>query len=39
MIAGIFQEGATTMHLSRGLGEMMPIRWRCRPEITKVILE
>ena len=39
MIAGIYDKPPTVLHLSRGLGVMSPLRWRCRPEMTKIVLE
>jgi predicted MPP superfamily phosphohydrolase len=35
---GSFHEGATTLHVSRGLSAERPLRWNCPPEITKVVL-
>ena len=35
--SGVFQKSKTTMHVSRGLSAMMPLRWNCRPEITCVV--
>ncbi|MFP6575987.1 MAG: metallophosphoesterase [Pirellulaceae bacterium] len=34
--AGCFQQGVTTMHVSRGAGGLAPLRWNCRPEITQL---
>jgi predicted MPP superfamily phosphohydrolase len=31
---GLFEEGPTTLYVSRGLGGEQPLRWRCRPEVT-----
>jgi predicted MPP superfamily phosphohydrolase len=31
---GLFDEGPTTLYVSRGLGGEQPLRWRCRPEVT-----
>jgi predicted MPP superfamily phosphohydrolase len=36
--AGTFQRGRTVMHVSRGLGQIAPLRFRCPPEITKLVL-
>jgi uncharacterized protein len=36
--AGVFSAAHTVMHVSRGLGVMFPVRWRCPAEITKLIL-
>ena len=35
---GTFQEGATVMHVSRGLAGEVPLRYNCRPEVTLVVL-
>ncbi len=35
---GTFQEGPTVLHVSRGLGGEQPLRYNCRPEVTKLIL-
>ena len=34
--SGCFQQGVTTMHVSRGAGGLAPLRWNCRPEITQL---
>jgi predicted MPP superfamily phosphohydrolase len=36
--SGLFDLPPTLMHVGRGLGQMAPIRWGCRPEITKLVL-
>ena len=36
--AGTFQLGRTVMHVSRGLGQIAPLRFGCPPEITKLVL-
>ena len=36
--SGLFDLPPTVMHVGRGLGQMAPIRWGCRPEITKLVL-
>ena len=36
--SGLFDLPPTIMHVGRGLGQMAPIRWGCRPEITKLVL-
>lgn len=36
--SGIFWESPTLMHVSRGLAGEHPLRWRCLPEITRVVL-
>ncbi|MFO0979872.1 MAG: metallophosphoesterase [Planctomycetaceae bacterium] len=33
-VAGLFELGSLTLHVSRGLGAKDPLRWRCRPEMT-----
>ena len=35
---GFFQRGSTWMHVSRGLGAKIPLRWNCPPEITRIRL-
>jgi predicted MPP superfamily phosphohydrolase len=35
---GIFWEPPTLMHVSRGLSGKHPIRYLCRPEVTKIVL-
>jgi predicted MPP superfamily phosphohydrolase len=35
---GTFEEGPTVLHVSRGLAGQHPLRYNCRPEITKLIL-
>ncbi|MEZ6148368.1 MAG: metallophosphoesterase, partial [Planctomycetaceae bacterium] len=37
--AGTFEQSSTVMHVSRGLAGRHPLRWRCRPEVTRLILE
>jgi predicted MPP superfamily phosphohydrolase len=37
--SGTFWEPPTLMHVSRGLSGQHPLRWRCRPEITRVVLK
>jgi len=36
--SGVFHEGPTVMHVSRGLSGEHLVRWNCRPEITKLVL-
>ena len=36
--SGLFDLPPTLMHVSRGLGQMAPLRLGCRPEITKLVL-
>ena len=36
---GTFREGATVMHVSRGLAGEFPVRINCRPEVTLVVLQ
>jgi predicted MPP superfamily phosphohydrolase len=35
---GTFYEAPTLLHVSRGLGGEEPLRYNCRPEVTKLIL-
>ncbi len=35
---GVFQEGPTLLHVSRGLGGEAPLRFNCRPEATLLVL-
>ncbi len=35
---GVFEEGGAVMHVGRGLGQLTPVRWGCRPEVTKIVL-
>jgi predicted MPP superfamily phosphohydrolase len=35
---GLFDESPTVMHVSRGLSGEQPLRYNCRPEVTKLIL-
>lgn len=37
--AGLFQEGSTLLHVSRGISGRLPVRWNCRPELTRLVLE
>src|SRR5262249_5702051 len=36
--AGFYDEPPTLLHTSRGTASLMPLRWNCRPEITKLTL-
>ena len=36
--SGLFYVSPTLMHVSRGVSGQHPIRWNCRPEITKLTL-
>jgi predicted MPP superfamily phosphohydrolase len=36
---GVFDEPPTTLHVVRGLSGQEPLRFNCRPEVTKLILE
>jgi predicted MPP superfamily phosphohydrolase len=38
LASGLWYRPPTLTHVSRGLGEMLPFRWRCRPEVTKLVL-
>jgi predicted MPP superfamily phosphohydrolase len=35
---GVFREGATTMHVTRGVSGEHPLRFNCLPELTKLVL-
>lgn len=35
---GTFFEPPTLMHVSRGLAGTYPLRWNCRPEVTRLVL-
>jgi predicted MPP superfamily phosphohydrolase len=35
---GTFHEPPTVLHVSRGLGGKQPLRYNCRPEVTKIVL-
>ena len=35
---GVFAEGPTLLHVSRGLSGEHPLRYNCRPEVTKLVL-
>jgi predicted MPP superfamily phosphohydrolase len=35
---GLFEEPPTVMHVSRGLSAQHPLRYNCRPEVTKLVL-
>ncbi len=35
---GTFEEPPTVMHVSRGLGGQEPLRYRCKPEVTRLTL-
>jgi predicted MPP superfamily phosphohydrolase len=36
---GTFDEPPTVMHVSRGLSGQEPLRYNCRPEVTKLVLQ
>lgn len=36
--AGLFWESPTLLHVSRGVSGKQPVRYRCRPELTKLVL-
>lgn len=38
MASGVFRRGSTMLHVSRGLSGLQPIRWRCRPEVTQLVM-
>ena len=35
---GSFHEPPTMLHVSRGLAGMQPLRYNCRPEVTRIVL-
>jgi predicted MPP superfamily phosphohydrolase len=35
---GTFQEQPTVLHVCRGLAGQHPLRYNCRPEVTKIVL-
>lgn len=37
--SGVFFETPTLMHVSRGLSGVQPVRFRCPPELTKLVLK
>jgi uncharacterized protein len=37
--AGLFDEPPTVLHVSRGLSGQHPLRYNCRPEVTKLVLK
>ncbi len=37
-VAGLFRSGNTAMHVSRGVGALMPVRINCPPEIATLVL-
>ena len=36
---GLFHEPPTLLHVSRGLAGQNPLRFRCHPEVTKIVLK
>jgi predicted MPP superfamily phosphohydrolase len=36
--SGVFWEPPTLLYVSRGIGGRHPLRWNCRPELTRLIL-
>jgi predicted MPP superfamily phosphohydrolase len=36
--SGVFQVPPTLLYVSRGISGRHPVRWRCRPELTKLVL-
>lgn len=36
--AGVFDEGPTLLHVSRGISGRHPLRWNCLPELPRLIL-
>ena len=37
--SGAFWEEPTLLHVSRGVSALRPLRWRCSPEVTKLVLK
>jgi uncharacterized protein len=37
-VGGIYRQPSATLHVSRGVSGLHPIRWGCRPEISRLIL-
>ncbi|MFQ5732044.1 MAG: metallophosphoesterase [Planctomycetaceae bacterium] len=38
-VSGLYWEHPTLLHVSRGVSGRLPLRWNCRPELTKLVLE
>ena len=38
LACGLFHLRPTVLHVGRGLGELAPLRYGCRPEVTKLVL-
>jgi predicted MPP superfamily phosphohydrolase len=36
--SGLFWQSPTLLHVSRGISGRHPFRWRCKPELTKLVL-
>jgi hypothetical protein len=36
--SGLFWQAPTLLHVSRGISGRHPFRWRCKPELTKLVL-
>jgi len=36
---GVYDEPPTLLYVSRGISGRHPVRWRCRPELTKLVLK
>ena len=36
--SGVFETDDTLLHVSRGISGLQPLRWRCRPELTQLVL-
>jgi predicted MPP superfamily phosphohydrolase len=36
--SGVFEAPPTLLYVSRGISGRHPVRWRCRPELTKLVL-
>lgn len=37
-VAGLYQREDSVLHVSRGLSGLTPLRWNCRPEVTRLVL-
>jgi hypothetical protein len=37
--SGTFDEPPTVLHVCRGLSGQHPVRYRCRPEVVKLVLQ
>jgi len=37
--SGVFYQRDTILHVTRGISGLQPIRYRCLPELTQLLLE